>query len=35
MQGKEMVRLEGETSNRLFDTLEEWNAILERNAPRP
>ncbi len=28
-----MARLDGETSNRLFETLEDWNAYLERLAP--
>ena len=28
-QNNRMVGLEGETSNTLFDTLEEWNAYLK------
>ena len=28
-----MARLEGETSNRLFQTLEEWNEFLKKFAP--
>lgn len=28
-QEGEMVRLEGETSNSLFETLEDWNAYLK------
>jgi hypothetical protein len=27
-----MARLEGETSNRLFETLQEWNGILTATA---
>ncbi len=29
-----MARLEGETSNDLFETLEDWNAILEQLTPQ-
>tara|TARA_B110000858_G_C17809185_1_gene479957 strand:+ start:778 stop:900 length:123 start_codon:yes stop_codon:yes gene_type:complete len=28
-----LAHLEGETSNRLFQTLEEWNEFLEKYAP--
>lgn len=28
-----MVGLEGQTSNPLFETLEEWNEYLKQNAP--
>jgi hypothetical protein len=28
-----MARLEGETSNSLLETLEDWNTYLERHAP--
>jgi hypothetical protein len=28
-----MAHLEGETSNRLFETLEEWNDYLTRYIP--
>ncbi len=30
---KAVVRLEEETSNRLFETLEEWNDYLKRYVP--
>jgi len=34
-EGKnKMARLEGETSNDLFETLEDWNAILEQLTPQ-
>ena len=29
----EMARLEGATSNKLLETLEEWNEYLERHVP--
>ena len=29
-----MVRLGGETSNDLFETLEDWNAVLEQLTPQ-
>lgn len=28
-----MVRVEGETSNQLFDILAEWNTYLEQHVP--
>ena len=28
-----LVRLDGESSNRLFETLEQWNTYLKANAP--
>ena len=28
-----MADFEGETSNRLFETLEEWNTYLKDNVP--
>jgi len=28
-----MAHFEGETSNRLFQTLEEWNELLKQFAP--
>lgn len=28
-----MAHIEGETSNRLFQTLEEWNEFLKKYAP--
>ncbi|MGH8510397.1 MAG: hypothetical protein ACREU8_03130 [Gammaproteobacteria bacterium] len=28
-----LAHIEGETSNRLFETLEDWNATLELLAP--
>ena len=34
LEGKsKMARLEGQTSNRLFETLEEWNTYLKDNVP--
>ncbi len=29
-----LAHIEGETSNRLFETLEDWNATLERLSPQ-
>jgi hypothetical protein len=28
-----LARLEGETSNQIFEALEEWNNYLKRHAP--
>jgi hypothetical protein len=28
-----MARLEGQTSNELFETLEEWNTYLNQHTP--
>jgi hypothetical protein len=30
---RQMARLDGETSNELFETLAEWNAVLEHRKP--
>lgn len=30
-----MARLGEYSSNQIFEKLEEWNEILERNAPKP